>query len=157
MINKNVMYNFFINLNDSLKISIFIKNHSKRHIQSKKNSKIFARSLCSRLLGVISAFININIDLRISKTRKSNKQNTSNLTFVNEIAKNGCFVVKRYAVREVKTWRYAVHKAEIRRHAVRKRVSPSWKWIVVHVLSFSGFGFQIKYIVTNVRKQQLFV
>jgi len=73
MINKNVMYNFFINLNDLLKISIFIKNHSKRHIQSKQNSKIFARSLRSRLLGVISPFININIDLGISKIRKSNK------------------------------------------------------------------------------------
>jgi len=65
------MYNFFINLNDLLKISIFIKNHSKRHIQSKKNSKILARA---RLLGVISASININIDFGISKTRKSNKQ-----------------------------------------------------------------------------------
>jgi len=69
MINKNVVYNFFRNLNDLLKNSIFIKNHSKRHIQSKKNSKIFAR-----LLGVISGFININIDFGISKTRKSNKQ-----------------------------------------------------------------------------------
>jgi len=65
-----------------------------------------------------------------------------------EIAKNDCFVVKRYAVREAKTWRYAVHKAEIGRHAVRKWVSPSWKWIVVHVLSLSGLGFQTKYIVT---------
>jgi len=74
MINKKVMYNFFINLNDLLNISIFIKNHSKRHIQSKKNSKMFARSLRSRLFGVISAFININIDLGISKTRKYNKQ-----------------------------------------------------------------------------------
>jgi len=31
-------------------------------------------------------------------------------------------------------------------------VSPSWKWIVVHALSLSGLGFQIKYIVTKVRK-----
>jgi len=45
--------------------------------------------------------------------------------YVHEIAKNGCFVVKRYAVCEAKTWRYAVHKAEIGRHAVRKDVSPS--------------------------------
>jgi len=56
------MYNFFINSNDLLKILIFIKNHSKSHIQSQNNSKIFARSLGSRILGVISAFININID-----------------------------------------------------------------------------------------------
>jgi len=74
------------------------------------------------------------------------------LLYVNEIAQNGCFVVKRYTVRVAKTWRYAVHKAEIGRHAVRKRVLPSWKWIVVHVLSLSGLGFQIKYIVTKVRK-----
>ena len=77
------------------------------------------------------------------------------LLYVNEIAKNG-FVVKRYAVREAKTWRYAIHKAEIGRHAVRKGVSPSWKWIVVHVLSLSGLGFQIKYIVTIVRKTTTF-
>ena len=74
------------------------------------------------------------------------------LLYVNEIAKNGCFVVKWYAVRDAKTWRYAVHKAEIGRHAERKGVLPSWKWIVVHVLSLSGLGFQIKYIVTKVRK-----
>jgi len=74
------------------------------------------------------------------------------LLYVDEIAKNGCFVVKRYAVREAKTWGYAVHKAEIGRHAVRKGVSPSVKWIVVHALSLSGLGFQIKYIVTKVRK-----
>jgi len=78
------------------------------------------------------------------------------LLYVNEIAKNGCFVVKRYAIREAKTWRYAVHKAEIGRHAVHKGVSPSWKWIVVHVLSLSGLGFQIKYIVTKVRKTTTF-
>ena len=61
------------------------------------------------------------------------------LLYVDEIAKNGCFVVQRYAVREAKTWRSAVHKAEIGRHAVRKGVSPSWKWIVVHALSFIRF------------------
>ena len=45
-----------------------------------KNSKIYARSLRSRHLGVISAlnFININIDLGISKTMKSNKQTHQN-------------------------------------------------------------------------------
>jgi len=32
------------------------------------------------------------------------------------------FVVKRYEVREDKTWQYAVQKAEIGRHAVRKEV-----------------------------------
>jgi len=78
------------------------------------------------------------------------------LLFVNEIAKNDCFVVKWYAVREAKTWLYAVHKAEIVRYAVRKGVSSSWKWIVVHVLSLSGLGFQIKYIVTKVKKNFLF-
>jgi len=78
------------------------------------------------------------------------------LLYVNEIDKNGCFVVKRYAVGEAKTWRYAVHKAEIGRHAVRTGVSPSWKWIVVHVLSLSGLKFQIKYSVTNVRKTTTF-
>jgi len=66
--------------------------------------------------------------------------------YVNEIDKKGCFVVKRHAVGEAKTWRYAVHKAEVGRHAVRTGVSPSWKWIVVHVLSLSGLRFQIKYI-----------
>ena len=75
---------------------------------------------------------------------------------VNEIAKNGCFVVKWYAVHLAKTWRYALRKAEIGPHAVRKGVSPSWKWIVVHVLSLSGLGFQIKYIVTKVRKTTTF-
>jgi len=30
------------------------------------------------------------------------------------------FVVKRYTVREAKTWRYAVRKAKIRQYAVRK-------------------------------------
>jgi len=30
------------------------------------------------------------------------------------------FVVKRYAVREAKTWWYAVHNAKIERYAVRK-------------------------------------
>ena len=64
------------------------------------------------------------------------------LLYVNEIAKKCCFVVKRYTVRE----------AEIGRHAVRKGVSPSWKWILVHVLSLSGKGFQIKYIIIKVRK-----
>jgi len=78
------------------------------------------------------------------------------LLYVNEIDKNGCFVVKRYAVREAKTWRYAVHKAEIGRHAVRKGVSTLWKWIVVHVLSLSGLRFQIKCIVTKVRKTTTF-
>ena len=74
------------------------------------------------------------------------------LLYVNEIAKNGWFVVKRYPVREAKTWQSAVHKAEKGRHAVRKGVSTSWKWIMVHALSLSGLGFQIKYIVTKVRK-----
>jgi len=109
------------------------------------NSKIFARSLRSRFLVVISAFININIDLEISKkgnlTSKHTKfyvcKNDCTCTcarnilsfyflYVNEIAKNGCFVVKRYAVREAKTWRYEVRKVEIGRHAVRKWVSPAW-------------------------------
>jgi len=51
-----------------LKKLIFIKNHSKRHIQNlkvKNNSKIYERSLRSRLSGVTPAFININIDLGI--------------------------------------------------------------------------------------------
>ena len=73
-----------------------------------------------------------------------------------KLPKNGSFVVKRYAVRMVKTWRYAVHKAEIGRHAVRKGMSPSGKWIVVHVLSLSDLGFQIKNIVTKVRKTTTF-
>jgi len=34
-------------------------------------------------------------------------------------------IIKRYAVREAKTWWYAVRNAEIGRHAVRKGVSPS--------------------------------
>ena len=46
--------------------------------------------------------------------------------------------------------------AEIGRHAVRKGVSSSRKWIVVHELSLSGSGFQIKYIVTKVRKTTTF-
>ena len=54
-----------------LKILIFIKNHSKCDIQSQITLNFFPRSLSSRFLGVISAFININIDLGISKTRKS--------------------------------------------------------------------------------------
>jgi len=40
--------------------------------------------------------------------------------YVNGNAKNGCFVVKRYAVRETEKWRYAVRNAEIGRYAVRK-------------------------------------
>jgi len=116
MINENVMYNFFINLNDLLKISIFIKNHSNCHMQSKQNSNIFARSL----------FINVNTDLGYRKLENLTSKHTElnvckndctcarnmlsfYLLYVNEIAKNGCFVVKRYAVREAKTWRYAVH------------------------------------------------
>jgi len=59
-------------------------------------------------------------------------------------------------VRDAKTWRYAVRKEEIGWHAVRKGVSPSRKWIVVHVLSLSGLGFQIKYIITKVRKTTTF-
>jgi len=55
-----------------------------------------------------------------------------------------------------KTWRSAVHKAEIGRHTVGKGMSHSWKWIVVHVLSLSGSGFQMKYIVTKVRKTTTF-
>ena len=73
-----------------------------------------------------------------------------------KLPKKGYFVVKQYAVRMAKTWQYAVHKAEIGWHAVRKGMSPSWKWIVVHVLSFSGSGFQIKYSVTKVRKTTTF-
>jgi len=126
-----------------LKNSIFINNHSKRDIQSQITLKNFPRSLRSRLLGIISAFININIDLGYRKlgnlTSKHTKFNVckndctcarSILSFyffyVNEIAKNGCFVIKLYAVHEAKTWQYAVRKAEIGRHAVRKGVSPSW-------------------------------
>jgi len=73
MINKKVMYNFFINLNNLLKISFFIKNHNKHDIQS-QITIFFARSLRLRTLGVNLAFININIDFGISKTRTSNKQ-----------------------------------------------------------------------------------
>ena len=145
------MYNF-INFNVFFSISIFIKNHSKRHIQSKKTLHFsrarYARAFCGSFL----AFINIKIDLGISKssnlTSKHNKFNVCKndctcacnilsfyLLYVKEIAQTGCFVVKRCAVREAKTWRYAIHKAEIGRYAVRKGVSPSWKWIVVHVLS----------------------
>jgi len=50
----------------------------------------------------------------------------------------------------------AIHKAKIGRHAVRKGVSPSWKWIVVHALSLLGLGFKIKDIVTKVRKTTTF-
>ena len=73
-----------------------------------------------------------------------------------KLPKSGCFIVKQYAVRMAKTWWYAVHKAEIGRHAVCKGMSPSWKKIVVHVLSLSGLGFQIKYSVTKVRKTTTF-
>ena len=153
MITNTVKYNFVINLNDFFLNSSFIKNHSKHHIQSKKNSKLFARSLRSRLFGVISAFIKINIDLGISKTRKSNKQKhqiwrlqewlymcTQHTVILSSCKwnchKKGYFVVKRYAV--------------------RKGMSPSWKWIVVHVLSLSGSEYQIKYNVTKVRKTTTF-
>jgi len=85
---------------------------------------------------------------------------TQHTVILSSLCKWNCqkwlFFVKRYAVREAKTWRYAVHKAEIGRHAVRKGVSPSWKWFVVHVLSLSGLGFQMKYIVTKVRKTTTF-
>jgi len=74
--------------------------------------------------------------LGISKTDKYNKQ-TPNLTFARMSvhvhatychfiffmkwnSQNGCFVFKRYAVREAKTWRYAVRKAEIGRHTLRR-------------------------------------
>ena len=53
-----------------------------------------------------------------------------------------------------KTWRYAVHKAEIGRHAARKGMSPSWKWIVVHVLSLSGLGFHHEVNCDKSEKQQ---
>ena len=140
--NKNVMYNFFINLIDLLKISIFIKNHSKRHIQSIKKTLQFSRARYARAFwGSFWAFININIDLGISKieniTCKHTKFNVCKndctcarnilsfyLLYVNEIAKTGCFVVKWYAVRDAKTWRYAVRKAEIGRHAVRNECHP---------------------------------
>jgi len=86
---------------------------------------------------------------------------TQHTVIFSSLCKRNCqkwlFVVKRYAVREAKTWRYAVHKAEIGRHAKRKGVSPSLKWIVVDVLSLSGLEFQIKYIVTNVRKTTTFL
>ena len=36
-----------------------------------------------------------------------------------ETPKNGCFVVKRYAVCEAKKWRYEVREAKIGRYAVR--------------------------------------
>jgi len=104
MINKNVMYNFFINLNDLLKNSIFIKNHSKRHIQSKKTLK-FSRAHYAR------AFRRLLNDTQYTRPKHGGTQYT-------------------------------------------RGVSPSWKCIVVHVhvLSLSGLGFQIKYIVTKVRK-----
>jgi len=47
----------------------------------------------------------------------------------------------------------AVRSTQGRNRASRSMqgVSPSWKWIVVHVLSLSGLGFQIKRIVTKVK------
>jgi len=60
-------------------ILIFIKNHSKRHIQSKKKTLNFSRARYARAFwGIISAFSIKNIDLGISKTRKSNKQTHQN-------------------------------------------------------------------------------
>ena len=70
MINKNVMYNFVINLNDLLKKKIFIKNHSKRHIQSKTKTLKFSRARYAR--DVWGSFQHL-FDLGISKTRKSNQ------------------------------------------------------------------------------------
>jgi len=48
----------------------------------------------------------------------------------------------------------AVRSTQGRNRAARsmQEVSPSWKWIVVHVVSLSGLGFQIKYIATKVKK-----
>jgi len=83
LINKNVMYNFFINLNDYLKFHFFQEPQQTWH-KTSNNSKFFARSLRLRLLGVFPAFININFDLGISKTGESNKQ-TPNLTFARMI------------------------------------------------------------------------
>ena len=91
------------------KNSIFIKNHSKRDTKS-NNSKLFARSLRSRRLGVISAFINITLIWGYRKLGNLTSKPTLNvckndctcarnklsfyLLYVNEIAKIGCFVVK---------------------------------------------------------------
>jgi len=76
MINKKVMYNFFINYTDLFKKSIFIKNHSTRDIQSqitlKKSRARYARAFRT------AAFINKDIDLGISKARKYNKQTQQN-------------------------------------------------------------------------------
>jgi len=135
----------YVDLKLLYKLKWFIKSFNfhqePQQTSYTKSKKLFARSLRSRLSGVISAFININIDLEyrklghlISKHTKFNvckndctcARNILSffLLYVNEITKNGCFVVKWYAVREAKQWRYAVCKAEIGRHAVRKGCHP---------------------------------
>jgi len=61
------------------------------------------------------------------------------LRYVNEIAKIGCYVFKRYAVREARTWPYAVRKAKIGRHAVRKGCHPHG-----NVLWYMYYLYQVK-------------
>ena len=57
-------YHFF-----TLKRSNFHQKHNTHDIQSQIILKKIARSLRSRLFGIISAFINLNMDLRRSKSR----------------------------------------------------------------------------------------
>jgi len=52
----------------------FIQNHSKRDIQSQITLICSGARYARAHLAVISAFININIDLGISKNRQYNKQ-----------------------------------------------------------------------------------
>jgi len=66
---------------------IFIKKHNKGDMYTKLNNCIFSRDRFARVFwGVISAFINLNIDLRRPKTRKSNKQTHQSYN----VCKNGC-------------------------------------------------------------------
>jgi len=58
----------------TLKGPIFIKKHNTHDIQSQITLKKIARSLRSRFFGVNSAFINLNMDLGRSTSRKFNKQ-----------------------------------------------------------------------------------
>jgi len=58
----------------TLKRSNFYQETQTRDIQSQITLKQIARSLLSRFFGVISAFINFNIDLGRSKSRVFNKQ-----------------------------------------------------------------------------------
>ena len=87
--------------------------------------------------GIISAFINLNVDFGRSKSRNFNKQTHQSEYFQQlvymciqhtVILSSLCkwkrpkwlfFVVKRYAVCEPKKWRYAVRNAKIERYAVR--------------------------------------